>query len=123
MLYEVITDDITTQKFPDLSGPNAALVLPQNFGWGMRHPNDTIWGFWTTKTDSRTIQVAMITSMLLGYYGVITSYSIHYTKLYDFAAIMLFLWASRPVDRPVPSFNTRTGMFPEPCDIFFTNTK
>ena len=62
-------NDITTQKFPDLSGPNAALVLPKNFGWGMRHPNDTIWGFWTTTTDSRTIQVAMITSMLLDYYG------------------------------------------------------
>jgi hypothetical protein len=33
----------------------------------MRHPNDTIWGFWTT--DNRTTQVAMITSMLLDYYG------------------------------------------------------
>jgi hypothetical protein len=24
----------------------AALVLPKNYGWGMRTPNDTIWGFW-----------------------------------------------------------------------------
>jgi hypothetical protein len=60
-------NDITTKKLPNLSAPNAALVLPSNFGWGVRNPNDTIWGFWTT--DNRTQQVAIITSMLLSYYG------------------------------------------------------
>ena len=39
-------NDITTKKFTDLSTPEAVLVLPHNFGWGMRNPNDTIWGFW-----------------------------------------------------------------------------
>jgi hypothetical protein len=58
---------ITTKKFADLSAPLAALVLPKNFGWGMRNPNDTIWGFWTT--DNRTQEVAVITSKLLSYYG------------------------------------------------------
>ena len=24
----------------------AALVLPENYGWGMRNPNDRIWGIW-----------------------------------------------------------------------------
>jgi hypothetical protein len=24
----------------------AAFVLPQNYGWGMRNPNDTVWGLW-----------------------------------------------------------------------------
>jgi hypothetical protein len=60
-------NDITTKKFADLSAPLAALVLPKNFGWGMRNPNDTIWGFWTT--DNRTQEVAVITSKLLSYYG------------------------------------------------------
>jgi hypothetical protein len=60
-------NDITTKKFADLSVPLAALVLPKNFGWGMRNPNDTIWGFWTT--DNRTQEVAVITSKLLSYYG------------------------------------------------------
>jgi hypothetical protein len=23
-----------------------AFVLPKNYGWGMRNPNDRIWGFW-----------------------------------------------------------------------------
>ena len=59
--------DITTFKFADLSRPIAALVLPKNFGWGLRNPNDTIWGFWLT--DPRTSQVARSTVMLLDYYG------------------------------------------------------
>jgi hypothetical protein len=33
----------------------AALVLPQNYGWGMRHPNDNIWGIWSTDNKSQQI--------------------------------------------------------------------
>jgi organic radical activating enzyme len=60
-------NDITTKQFADLSTPKAALVLPNNFGWGMRNPNDTIWGFWLA--DNRTQQTALVTSKLLAYYG------------------------------------------------------
>lgn len=60
-------NDITRKEFDDLSGPEAALVLPYNFGWGMRHPNDTIWGFWLT--DDRTQQVATVTGKLLAQYS------------------------------------------------------
>ena len=60
-------NDITKKQFTDLSAPTAALVLPKNFGWGMRNPNDTIWGFWIT--DDRTQQVAIATSTLLAQYG------------------------------------------------------
>ena len=59
--------DITHNKFEDLSKPDAALILPTNFGWGMRNPNDTIWGFWLT--DNRTQQIAIVTSKLLTQYG------------------------------------------------------
>ncbi len=45
-------NDINNKKFVDLSAPEAALVLPKNFGWGMRHPNDTIWGFWLADNKS-----------------------------------------------------------------------
>ena len=41
--------------------------MPFNFGWGMRHPNDTIGGFWLT--DNRTQQIGVVTSKLLGQYG------------------------------------------------------
>ncbi len=61
-------NDITQQKLPNLSAPDAVLVLPQNYGWGMRNPNDTIWGFWPT--DDKTQQIAIATSELLAQYGV-----------------------------------------------------
>ncbi len=76
--YGVLTDshfrmmqrfwtDITTGHLKVSHSSNVALVLPENFGWGMRNPTDTIWGFW--KTDPRTTQVATITSKLLNQYG------------------------------------------------------
>ncbi len=61
-------NDIHQKQFPDLSRPNAVLVLPQNYGWGMRNPNDTIWGFWLT--DGKTLQIAEATSALLSQYRV-----------------------------------------------------
>jgi len=33
----------------------AALVLPKNYGWGMRNSNDTIWGMW--RPDEKSQQV------------------------------------------------------------------
>ena len=33
----------------------AALVLPSDYGWGMRHANDTIWGLW--KPDGTSEQI------------------------------------------------------------------
>ena len=33
----------------------AALVLPRDYGWGMRHANDTIWGLWKPNDISQQI--------------------------------------------------------------------
>jgi hypothetical protein len=33
----------------------AVLVLPQNYGWGMRRPDDTIWGLWNANGTSQQI--------------------------------------------------------------------
>jgi hypothetical protein len=33
----------------------AALVLPEDYGWGMRNANDSIWGLWKTEGSSRQI--------------------------------------------------------------------
>ncbi|MDR0373478.1 MAG: hypothetical protein LBI79_07990 [Nitrososphaerota archaeon] len=33
----------------------AALVLPRNYGWGMRDPQDTIWGIWAANDTSQQI--------------------------------------------------------------------
>ncbi|MGD6852967.1 MAG: hypothetical protein ACQCN6_12990 [Candidatus Bathyarchaeia archaeon] len=60
-------NDIHTEKFSDLSQPEAVLVLPHNYGWGMRNPTDTIWGFWPP--DDKSVQVGTVMSQLLAKYG------------------------------------------------------
>jgi hypothetical protein len=60
-------NDITHERFTDLSAPEAALVLPNNYGWGMRNPNDTVWGFWSA--DEKSQQIGIATSRLLAQYG------------------------------------------------------
>lgn len=77
--YGVMTDDhflalqrfwsdIKNGKYVDYSDPRAVLVLPHNYGWGMRSPNDTIWGFWPA--DSKSVQIGMAASTLLARYGI-----------------------------------------------------
>ncbi len=34
---------------------NTVLILPQNYGWGMRHPDDHIWGIWRPDNTSQQI--------------------------------------------------------------------
>lgn len=59
--------DIHSKEYEDNSGAVAALVLPHNYGWGMRNPNDTIWGFW--HTDDKTDLIANNMYNLLVKYG------------------------------------------------------
>jgi hypothetical protein len=41
----------------------AALVLPSNYGWGMRRPDDTIWGLWGPDEKSPQIWEQMQSSL------------------------------------------------------------
>lgn len=45
----------------------AALVLPKNYGWGMRHQEDRIWGWWGP--DNKSQQIWTISRQLLTQYG------------------------------------------------------
>jgi hypothetical protein len=45
----------------------AALVLPRNYGWGMRNPNDRIWGFWGS--DEKSPQIWALSRQLLEQFG------------------------------------------------------
>ena len=47
-----------------MSTPNL-LVLPHNYGWGMRDHNDSIWGFWSEKTEP----IAIVMGKLLAKHG------------------------------------------------------
>jgi hypothetical protein len=50
----------------DFSAQNV-LVLPRNYGWGMRSLNDNIWGLWGA--DDNSPQIWNITQTLLARYG------------------------------------------------------
>jgi len=45
-----------------------ALVLPKDYGWGMRTPTDTIWGLWNSDILSHLIWTKM--NQLLNTYGL-----------------------------------------------------
>jgi hypothetical protein len=45
-----------------------ALVLPKNYGWGMRQPNDNIWGFWPADEKAPSIWENM--NKLIEKYGL-----------------------------------------------------
>jgi len=47
----------------------AALVLPKNYGWGMRHPDDRIWGWWGP--DEKSPQIWTISRQLLSQYELL----------------------------------------------------
>ena len=49
------------------SQAEVALVLPRNYGWGMRHPEDKIWGFWGP--DEKSPQIWEISRKLLSQHG------------------------------------------------------
>jgi hypothetical protein len=46
---------------------DAVLVLQRNYGWGMRNPEDTIWGFWGT--DEKSPQIWELSRKLISSYG------------------------------------------------------
>jgi len=54
---------ITTETDYAPHEAQTALLLPRNYGWGMRSPNDTIWGLWGT--DEKSTQVWNATRTLL----------------------------------------------------------
>lgn len=45
-----------------------ALVLPRGYGWGMRHPQDRIWGFWGP--DEKSNQIWELSRSLFAQYGL-----------------------------------------------------
>jgi hypothetical protein len=51
------------RSLSDKSEAEAVLVLPQNYAWGMRRPDDRIWGFW--EPDAKSDKIWDITCKLL----------------------------------------------------------
>lgn len=50
------------------SQAEAVLVLPHDYGWGMRNPQDLIWGIWAP--DNTSAQIWNISRRLLSQYDL-----------------------------------------------------
>lgn len=58
----------SSQNLPNFSQPQAALVLPSNYAFGLRRPDDRIWGYWGP--DEKSAQIWNITQALVSKYGL-----------------------------------------------------
>jgi hypothetical protein len=81
--YGILTNDHFTelekfwnniQTLKVIDAPEAALVLPHNYGWAMRNnQTDPIWGIWSpnsTSTQNTSEQIWTISRKLLSEYGL-----------------------------------------------------
>ena len=68
-------NQVVTKSTPNSAHAEAALVLPNDYGWGMRSVNDKIWGFWGP--DDKSPLIWNNTQTLLNKYGL------HLDIIYD----------------------------------------
>lgn len=68
LALEKLWADITSKSIKVDSRAEAVLVLPHNYGWGMRSPKDSIWGVW--EPDDLSGQIWNISRKLLSQYGL-----------------------------------------------------
>lgn len=77
--YGVLTDDhfealerfwnqVATKAEPTTAHAEVALILPKDYGWGMRSQNDKIWGIWPA--DEKAPIIWNNTEKLLSEYGL-----------------------------------------------------
>jgi hypothetical protein len=63
-----VMDTAKLRTFSDLSKAEAVLVLPTNYGWGMRRSDDIIWGYW--QPDGNSVQIWDNFCKLILRYGI-----------------------------------------------------
>ena len=108
MLYEVITNDrgslFNTKSFVEsntrqmanhynMSFTNLLLFLTQGIGEEMVNNNNSSTFFYIVSEllrEQKQVQTPLLATDKLATEAVITSYSIHYTKLYDNSKIVAF---------------------------------
>lgn len=57
------TDVVQNPKETNNVKAEAALVLPNDYGWGTRNQNDTIWGLWGPDNNSQAVWNALQSSL------------------------------------------------------------
>jgi hypothetical protein len=68
VVMEKFWRQVATKQNPTVPHGEAALVLPKDYGWGMRNPNDRIWGIWPA--DEKSEIIWRNTEKLLEQYGL-----------------------------------------------------
>ena len=66
-VLEKFWNQVVTKSLPNSALAEAALVLPKDYGWGMRSVDDKIWGFWGP--DDKSLIIWNKTLTLLNKYG------------------------------------------------------
>jgi hypothetical protein len=74
-VLEKFWNQVVTKSSPNSVKAQAALVLPKDYGWGMRSVDDKIWGFWGP--DEKSPLIWNNTQALLNKYGL------HLDIIYD----------------------------------------
>jgi len=62
-LQKFWTDVVQNPKETNSVKAKEALVLPNDYGWGMRNENDNIWGLWQPDNSSQQIWNSLQTSL------------------------------------------------------------
>ena len=81
-----------------------ALVLPKDYGWGMRQANDRIWGLW--EADDLAPQIGAKIASLIQQYGysldiIYDDPHFNYTEKYS----TIYYWNGTTYQSPQPFFN------------------
>ncbi len=66
---EKFWNQVVSKTSPDSAQAEAVLVLPKDYGWGMRSIDDKIWGFWGP--DDKSPVIWEISRKLLDQYGLL----------------------------------------------------
>ena len=67
-VLEKFWNQVVTKSTPNSALPEAVLVLPKDYGWGMRSVDDKIWGFWGP--DDKSPIIWNKTQTLINKYGL-----------------------------------------------------
>jgi len=62
-LQKFWTDVVQNPRETNNVAGQDALVLPNDYGWGMRNPNDHIWGLWQPDNSSQQVWNALQASL------------------------------------------------------------
>ena len=83
-----------------------ALVLPKDYGWGMRQPTDNIWGLWSIENDSLAPVIGAKIATLIKQYGtdldiIFDDPSFNYTQKYS----TIYYWNGTNIQPEQSFFN------------------